>query len=108
MSAAGDILTAGDAVLVANHSTETVTIAGTPYQAFVMESAAGTDLEYGGFHAQDFHRMAITRAQIAVIPVEGDPVVFRGQTLYISRVTRDDAEAPIVIEVGPVTSKKMS
>jgi hypothetical protein len=108
MSAAGDMLLAGDALLLSTHSTETITIAGTPYTGFVMESSLGTYLEYGGFAAQDFHRIAIPRANITTIPSEGATVTFRAQTLYIIRVTRDDAEAPIVLEIGPETSGKRS
>ena len=73
-----------------------------------MESTAGTDLEMGGFMARDFHRVAIPRASITSIPSEGDAVTFRAQTLYISRVTQDDAEAPVVLEFGPLTSNKQS
>ena len=108
MSSAGAILLAGDAILFATHSVETITILGTPYSGFVMESSAGTDLQMGGFAAQDFHRIAIPRASIGIIPEEGDAVTFRSQTLYVMRVTRDDAEAPIVLEFGPLTSGKQS
>ena len=108
MSSAGDILLAGDAVLLATHSTESVTILGTPYSCFVMDSSNADDLVSGGFSPQDMHRAAIPRAIISLIPSEGDVVTFRSQQLRILSVRRDDAEAPIVLELGSETSSKRS
>ena len=108
MSIAGDLLTDGVALLVATHSMETVTIAGTGYSAFVMESIPATDFDFGGFNSQDFHRVAIPRSLISTIPSEGDAITFRSTVYRIMRVERDDAESPILLEFGPTTSKAQS
>ena len=108
MSIAGDILIAGEAVLVATHSMESVTIAGTVYSCFVMESTIGDDFGMGGYTKEDFHRVAIPRNLIAVIPAEGDAAILRGVTMSVIRIQRDDAEAPIVLDIGPTSSKRQS
>lgn len=109
MSLAGDILTAGEALLYATHSTEAVTIAGTTYNGFVMESTPGSDLDLGGFTDQSLRRIAIPRVQVSSIPAEGAAVTFRSVSgLTVFRVQDDDAEAPIVVEFGSPTSKRAS
>ena len=108
MSLAGNILDAGMALLVATHSMETVTIAGTGYSAFVMESVPGTDFDLGGNTAQDLHRIAIPRSSISVIPSEGTAATFRSVAYVISRIERDDAESSIVLVLEPATSKRLT
>ena len=93
---------------MATHSMETVTISGTDYSAFVKQSTIGDDLMMGGFSKEDFHQVAIPRANITVIPSEGDPVTFRSQTFVIAKLTRDDAEALIVLDLAPPTSRRLT
>jgi hypothetical protein len=105
MSIAGDMLNAGMTVLVNHHSMESVTIAGTAYDCFVMASVIGTDYELGGFTNQDSHQLAIPRSLITSIPTEGAAVTFRSTSYRVARVQRDDAEAAIVVQIVATTSK---
>ena len=105
MSIAGDILNRGMEILVATHSMETVTVAGTNYSCFVMESTVGNDYELGGFTSQDMHRLAIPRSLITTIPTEGNAVTFRSTSYRVQSVQRDDAESAIVITVAPTTKR---
>ena len=105
MSIAGTILNRGMEILVATHSMETVTIAGTPYACFVMESTVGNDYELGGFTNQDMHRLAIPRSLITTIPTEGNLAAFRSTNYRVQSVQRDDAESSIVITIAPVTKR---
>ena len=108
MSIAGDMLNQGMTVLVNHHSMESVTIAGTAYDCFVMSSVVGTDYEIGGFTNQDSHQLAIPRSLISSIPAEGAAVTFRSTSYVVSRVQRDDAEAPIVVTIESRKGKGLS
>lgn len=108
MSAAGEILLAGEAILVATHSMENVFFNSVTYAAFVITSAQGTDLTLGGFTGESLHQLAIPRASIAdaAIPTEGTAATFRTAGYIIDRVERDDAEAQIVITLVPDSSQR--
>lgn len=101
-------LLSDQARVFADFPKEQVIVGPQSYDCLVMESREGSDLQLGGFANEDYHRLAIKRQDVGVLPVEGNMAVFRTRQYSVIRVERDDSAASVIIDIASRASSQQS
>lgn len=79
--------------------TETIVINGTTYTCLVLNYETASNWAVGGEIATHGLKILLDRDDISSMPEEGQSATFGSTTLRVANVERDDAAAPVVIDL---------
>ena len=79
--------------------TETIVIAGTSYEALVLDRQDSSAWGIGGETLETGMKVLLDRADIGTMPAEGDTATFNSVTFRVTNVERDDTAAPVVVDL---------
>ena len=79
--------------------TETVVIAGTSYEVLLLDRQDSSAWGIGGETLETGLKVLIDRDNITTMPAEGDTATFGAVTFRVTNVERDDAGAPVVVDL---------